>query len=256
MIEGPVLEGGYQVWRASQGDVQVRFTGRGDLGPEVERAEVLRRIEPEAPPVAWAKQIHSARALPAQPGACGEGDALFSEASGLALSVIALSVITADCVPIVLAGPRGLAAVHAGWRGIVGGVVPATLEAAGGGSGWRAWIGPAIGACCYEVGDDVAAQVAAASAPEVVIPGPAGKPHLDLVAAVRRQLSAAGVEEVRSVPDCTRCDSERLYSYRREGKGAGRNMAFIWRSSRSSQPGAPGLPADPGRTPAAGRTPR
>lgn len=226
MIEGPVLEGGYQVWRARQGDVEVRFTGRGDLGREVERAEVLRRIEPEAPPVAWAKQIHSARALPAQPGACGEGDALFSEASGLALSVI-----TADCVPILLAGSRGLAAVHAGWRGIVGGVVPATLATAGG-DGWTAWIGPAIGACCYEVGSDVAEQVAAVSGPEVVVPGPAGKPHLDLVAAVRRQLSAAGVEEIRSVADCTRCDSERLYSYRREGKGAGRNMAFIWRSSR------------------------
>lgn len=248
MIEGPVLQGGYQVWRARRGDVEVRFTGRGDLGPEIERAEVLRRIEPEAPPVAWAKQIHSARVLPAQTGACGEGDALFADSPGLALSVI-----TADCVPIVLAGPRGLAAIHAGWRGIVGGVVPATLEAAGGGSGWSAWIGPAIGPCCYEVGEDVAEQVVAVSGPEVAIPGPAGKPHLDLVAAVRRQLSAAGVEEIHSVADCTRCDSERLYSYRREGKGAGRNMAFIWRYSPAS---SPGLRADPSRMPEAGRRPR
>lgn len=228
MIEGPVLQGGYQVWRARHGDVEVRFTGRGDLGPEVERAEVLRRIEPGSPPVAWAKQIHSARVLPAQLGACGEGDALFAGSSGLALSVI-----TADCVPVLLAGPYGLAAVHAGWRGIVGGVVASTLETAGG-SGWTAWIGPAIGPCCYEVGEEVAEQVAAASGPEVVVPGPAGKPHLDLVAAVRQQLSAAGVEEIHSVPDCTRCDSERLYSYRREGKGAGRNMAFIWRCSPAS----------------------
>lgn len=251
MIEGPVLEGGYRVWRARRADVEVRFTGRGGLGPEAERAEVLRRIEPGAPPVAWARQIHSARVLPAQSGACGEGDALFAESSDLALSII-----TADCVPVVLAGPDGLAAVHAGWRGIAGGIVPATLEAAGGGSGWSAWIGPAIGPCCYEVGEEVAEQVAAVSGPEVVVPGPAGKPHLDLVAAVRRQLSAAGVEEIYSVPDCTRCDSERLYSYRREGKGAGRNMAFIWRCSEGAAVSAPALHADPARTPEAGRRPR
>lgn len=248
MIEGPFLEGGIWTWRARRGDVEVRFTGRGDLARDVERAEVLRRVEPEAPPVAWAKQIHSARVLPTQAGACGEGDALVSDASGLALSVI-----TADCVPVLLAGPNGLAAVHAGWRGIVGGVIPATLEAAGGGRGWTAWIGPSIGSCCYEVGDDVAEQVRSASGPEVVLPGSAGKPHLDLVAAARIQLERAGVAEVLSVPDCTRCEAERLYSYRREGKGAGRNMGFIW---RSASPSAPGLPADPGRTPEAGRTPR
>lgn len=248
MIEGPVLEGSYWVWRARRGDVEVRFTGRGDLDRDAERQEVLRRVEPGAPPVAWAKQIHSARVLPARIGACGEGDALVADADGLALSVI-----TADCVPVLLAGPRGLAAVHAGWRGIVGGVVAAALEAAGGGGGWTAWIGPSIGSCCYEVGEDVAEQVRSASGPEVVLPGPAGRPHLDLIAAVRRQLERAGVEEIVSVPECTRHEPERLYSYRREGKGAGRNMGFIW---RSSDPAGPGRPADPGRTPAAGRTPR
>lgn len=241
MIEGSFLEGGYPVWRARRGNVEVRFTGRGGLPRDVERAEVLQRVEPGAPPVAWAKQIHSARVLPARAGACGEGDALFADVSGLALSVI-----TADCVPVLLAGSGGLAAVHAGWRGLVGGVIPAALEAVGGGSGWTAWIGPSIGSCCYEVGEDVADQVRSASGPEVVLAGAAGKPHLDLVAAARMQLERAGVEEIYSVLDCTRCDAERLYSYRREGKGAGRNMGFIW---RSSDPAGPALPADPGRTP-------
>jgi YfiH family protein len=222
VIEGPFQEGGHWVWRTRRGDVEVRFTGRGPAG---EREDVLGRIESKGPPVAWAKQIHSAVALPARPGRCGEGDAVYGDAPGLALSVV-----TADCVPVLLAGPEGrLAAVHAGWRGLVAGVIAETLKVAGGGSGWAAWIGPAIGPCCYEVGEEVAEQVAAVSGPEVVVTAPDRKPHLDLVAAARRQLESAGVTEVHSVAACTRCDSARLYSYRREGKAAGRNIAFIWR---------------------------
>jgi YfiH family protein len=226
VIEGPVLQGETWTWRDRLGDVQVLFTGRGPASEKEEREAVLRRVEPGAPPVAWARQIHSALALPAVPGKCGDGDALWTREPGLALSVI-----TADCVPVLLAGPGGLAAVHAGWRGIVGGVVPATLRQLGEPfADWTAWIGPAIGRCCYEVGEDVAEQVAAASGPEVVVPRPGGKPHLDLQAAVRRQLQEAGVGEVRVIDHCTRDHAEHLYSYRREGKGAGRNMGFLWRS--------------------------
>ena len=107
-----------------------------------------------------------------------------------------------------------------------------------------AWIGPTIGPCCYEVGEEVAGQFPA----EAVVPGPAGRPHLDLVAAARLQLGSAG--EVRTVADCTRCEGERLYSFRREGRGVGRNVAFIWRRT------APAPLADPARTPGAGRRPR
>ena len=199
------------VWSDCRGDVEVRFTGRGPAG---ERDEILARVEPEAPPVAWAKQIHSAHVLPAHPGHCGEGDALFGDVQNLALSVV-----TADCVPILLAGPNGLAAVHAGWRGLVGGVIPAALEKLG--EVDAAWIGPTIGPCCYEVGEEVAERFPE----ETVIPGP--KPHLDLVAAARLQLK--GVEDIRTVGICTRCAADELFSYRREGKGVGRNVAFIWR---------------------------
>jgi polyphenol oxidase len=220
--EGPFVEGGFWVWTARLGDVEVRFTGRG---PTNDREEILRAVTPDAPPLAWAKQIHSAVALPGQPGVCGEGDALFTDEPDLALSVV-----TADCVPVLIAGPDGIAAVHAGWRGIAGGVIPATLDKMAGDPGERtAWIGPAIGPCCYEVGEDVAEQVVAASAPDIAIPGPNGKPHLDLHAAARLQLERAGVERVFVVSYCTRCEEERLWSYRREGRAAGRNMAFIWR---------------------------
>jgi YfiH family protein len=219
--EGPFAEGGFWVWKARHGNVEVRFTGRG---PTNDREEILRAIQPGAPPVAWAKQIHSAVALPAQVGACGEGDALYTAKTNLALSVV-----TADCVPVLVVGPEGLAAVHAGWRGIVGGVIPAALDQMTGDPAERtAWIGPAIGPCCYEVGADVADQVVAAIAPEVASSGPNGKPHLDLQAAARRQLEAAGVGQVFVLPVCTRCEEEKLWSYRREGKAAGRNLAFLW----------------------------
>jgi polyphenol oxidase len=222
-ITGPELTGGHWTWRDRRGPVEVVFTGRG---PDGEREEVLRRVAPDAPvDLAAAKQIHSATVLPARAGACGEGDALWTDRSGLALSVI-----TADCVPVVLAGPGGIAAIHAGWRGLVNGVIPATLRTLPGPlSSWTAWIGPAIGACCYEVSEEVAAQVVAVSDPAVAVPGPQGKPHLDLPGVARRQLEGAGVGEVLWLVRCTRCDEEKLFSYRREGKGAGRNIAFIWR---------------------------
>ena len=141
---------------------------------------------------------------------------------------LALVIVTADCVPVLLAAPGVVAAVHAGWRGIVAGVVPAALEFLGPDpKKVRAWIGPAIGECCYEVGEDVAAEVAGASAPKVVLSG-SPRPHLNLQAAVLHQLSVAGVEKVETVARCTRCHADELWSYRREGAGAGRNHSLIW----------------------------
>jgi polyphenol oxidase len=223
LLAGPSLTAGTWVWKTRHGDVEVRFTGRGPAG---ERKEVLRRIEPDAPPMAWAKQIHSAVALPAQAGWCGEGDALYTEQAGLALSVM-----TADCVPVLVAGPEGLAAIHAGWRGIVGGVIPEAIAKMKGRPGeMTAWVGPTIGVCCYEVGETVAEQVVGACAPEIAVSGLAGKPHLDLPGAARLQLRNAGVGDVVVLPRCTRCDDQTLWSYRRDGKLAGRNLGFIWRS--------------------------
>jgi purine-nucleoside/S-methyl-5'-thioadenosine phosphorylase / adenosine deaminase len=223
-LQGPTSVGGFWIWQARLGDVEVRFIGRGF---HRQRDEVLRAVAPAAPPVAWAKQIHSAVALPARPGFCGEGDAIFTELPG-----VTLSVVTADCVPVLLAGSQGLAAIHAGWRGIAGGVIPAILKKMSGRpEEWTAWIGPSIGACCYEVGEDVASRVIDASTPDIAASGPNGRPHLDLPGAARFQLAAAGVRNVIVLPRCTRCDEEKLWSYRREGKAEGRNMAFIWRAS-------------------------
>ena len=222
-IRGPEYLGGYPVWSASGAGVEVRFVGRGLGGT---RTAILARVAGRELPVAQAKQVHSDSVLVAREGFCGRGDALWTDRTGLALSVI-----TADCVPLVLAGGGRVAAVHAGWRGVVAGVVGRAVAALGAPPGeLAAWIGPAIGVCCYEVGEEVAEAVAGATDPGVVAPGAGadGRPHLDLAGAVRRQLARAGVPEPRILVHCTRCDPERLWSYRREGQGVGRNVAYVW----------------------------
>ena len=211
------------MWQPRDSRVHVLFAGRG---APPDRGAALTALAPEAPPPAWLRQIHSARVLEAKaPGQLGEGDALITRRNDLALCIV-----TADCCPILLAGDGGIAAVHAGWRGVAQNVAGAAVAQLGAPASIVAWIGPAIGPCCYEVGEEVAEQVAAASHGEVVHPRPPGRPRLDLAAAVRHQLQVAGVPRVEIVAACTRCHSGQLFSYRREGPGGGRNLAFIWRS--------------------------
>jgi hypothetical protein len=142
---------------------------------------------------------------------------------------LALAIATADCVPVALHDPEGrsLAAVHAGWRGIVAGVA-ARAVAALDAPRLIAWIGPAIGPCCYEVGEEVAEAVASASDSTVVRSAAGPRPFLDLQRAVAIQLRDAGIAEVQTFDLCTRCHPERLWSYRRDGRAAGRNYLLAW----------------------------
>lgn len=182
----------------------------------------------------WLRQVHSDRAVEARAGESGRADALWTRRRALALVVS-----TADCVPVLLAGDGLVAAGHAGWRGLTRGLLPGLIERLPGPpGGLMAWIGPAVGACCYEVGEEVAARVAGASGPEIVLPRPGGRPHLDLAAAAKRQLLTAGVCRIEVVAACTRCDGERLASYRRDGDRAGRNLAIAWlRPANERRPG-------------------
>jgi YfiH family protein len=167
------------------------------------------------------KQIHSNRVLIAgRAGSLGEADALVTAVPG-----VAVSVRTADCIPILLADPRtgAVAAVHAGWRGTAARIAGETLERMRAEFGTRtedvlAAIGPGIGECCYEVGPDVARQF-----------GEAG-PRLNLAGLNRRQLEEAGVRpaHIDVISPCTFCD-DRFFSYRREGERAGRMISFIRR---------------------------
>lgn len=157
-----------------------------------------------------------------------EGDALHTRVSGLALGVM-----TADCAPILIADleARGVAAVHAGWRGTAAAVGRRAVESlASDGispSGLTAAIGPHIGVCCLEVGEEVYDWFAQ---PGVFERRPEwAKPHLNLAEANRRQLIDAGVPEERIQVStlCTRCRRDLFYSYRRDGADTGRMLAAI-----------------------------
>lgn len=166
-----------------------------------------------------------------------EADALVTSTHG-----IALAVRTADCVPVLLAarggglpGSQVVAAVHAGWRGIVAGVISAAVrvmnERGVRASEICAAIGPAIDPCCFEVQGDVAETLArAVGRREIIVEGNDGaKPHVDLRAAVLWSLLTSGLrrEQVEFVGPCTRCATELFHSYRREGGGLGRQFSVI-----------------------------
>ncbi len=149
------------------------------------------------------------------------------------------AVRTADCVPILLADRRGraAAALHAGWRGTAAGIARAGVRAlgeAGVAPGELiVALGPAILACCYRVGPDVAEalrdSMPPGSADEVALPGGNGTVRADLHAANRAQLAADGVPDgaIYAAPWCTRCHGDLFHSYRRQGAGAGRMMSCI-----------------------------
>jgi len=188
-------------------------------GDDVDRVDENRRrlcAEVGAAPdrLALNRQIHSSLVHRAEPGARGEpGDGLWTEEPDL--PVLAMS---ADCLPIALARVGdvrpGVAVLHAGWRGLLAGVVAEGVGALGGRA--HAAIGPAIGPCCYEVGAEVAQPFAAAFGEDVLH----GR-NLDLWTAAERALRAAGVEEVERVDLCTSCNPELFFSHRRTGKPRG-----------------------------------
>ncbi len=147
-----------------------------------------------------------------------------------------LGAFAADCIPMVFADPvaRVAGAAHAGWRGTVHGVAPRVIERmvelGAKPSQIRVALGPSIGACCFEVGPEVVDEFRAAlgDLPGLVVKGP-HKDHIDLRVATRAFLERAGVapENVDDRPPCTRCEGDRFFSYRRDGKEGGVHMAFI-----------------------------
>jgi copper oxidase (laccase) domain-containing protein len=108
--------------------------------------------------------------------------------------------------------------LHAGWRGLAAGVIPAGVAALGPGP-YAAAIGPGIGPCCYEVGDEVRAAF-----------GTTGR-HLDLKRVAREQLERAGVETIADAGLCTACEAERFFSHRRDRGRTGRQAGVAWRSA-------------------------
>ena len=174
------------------------------------------------------EQVHGSE-VPVALGTVARGDGLVTVDPGRLLVVR-----TADCLPVLMAavgpGVQGVAAVHAGWRGLVGGVLGVAVEKLRSLADARtrlvASFGPCIGACCFEIGPEVAEPLRAL-APRAVTRGDR-KDHADLQAAATEVLAAHGVVVANPSPaPCTRCHADLFWSHRRDGASAGRMASFI-----------------------------
>ena len=194
----------------------------------------LQSLLPGRP--AWIAQVHGSGVVdaatvgPGQP--VREGDASIATEPG-----VVCAILTADCLPVLFAdrGGKVVGAAHAGWRGLAGGVLGATVAAMreAGAGGISAWMGPAIGPTAFEVGADVLDSFAAALPDGNVgpafapYPGRPGKYLADMRALARMMLARAGVDQVYGGGHCTASAPDRFYSYRRDGV-TGRQASLIW----------------------------
>jgi polyphenol oxidase len=218
--EGGVSEGRFSTlnlgrrWGDEPAAVEENYARLGRAaGFDPARLVTVRQVHGAA--VAWANEV----------GPSTEADAVCCRREDGRI----VGVLTADCVPVLLADRDGrvAAAVHSGWRGTVADVVGVTVAAlAGAGVEPRdlvAAIGPCIEARAFEVGPEVAAQF-----PAAFVDDRGARPHVDLVATVRAQLQRAGVSQgaIARVGGCTHDTAARWFSYRREGAGIGQMLAF------------------------------
>jgi YfiH family protein len=201
--------------RLSEADASLRSLA-DDLG--VDRARLYQ-----------ASQVHGSRVVVAEGDPGGfvheEADAVVGRDPA-----VTVGVRVADCTPVLAANVETghVVAIHAGWRGVVAGVVRAGIGAIRSHSKIVAAVGPSIGVCCFEVGDDVAAQIAGACGdPSVVLRDRGPKPHVDMRQAVRDQLASIGVVDVEDVDGCTKCGGARFHSHRRDADRAGRHLMLI-----------------------------
>ena len=165
---------------------------------------------------AWVRQVAGDAVLCVSgPGFAGAGDALVTDREGLSLVVA-----VADCVPVALVGDGSVGIAHSGWRGTLSGVAgKAAAEVAG---TVRAYIGPCIRGCCYEVSEDLAGRFAERFGTGVV----SGR-MLSLPDAIRTDLEEVGVGEVHDLGLCTGCRPDLFFSHRKQKPKTGRNLAAV-----------------------------
>lgn len=199
-------------------------------GDEVEDVRENRRrlsaavgIDPQR--VLIARQVHGAEVprhdCPDEPAAFAGPAPELPEADGHATAHAGLAplVFVADCLPVALAGPGGVAMAHCGWRGLAAGIIERAVEAV---DAQAAAVGPGIGACCYEVGDEVRAAF------DQVGPQVAADGRLDLREVARRLLERARVRWIEISEECTSCEPELFFSHRRDRGRTGRQAGLAW----------------------------
>lgn len=178
----------------------------------------------------WMQQVHGVYVANADAASQGvEADAAVARKPGKVCTVM-----TADCLPVLFCDASGqvVAAAHAGWRGLAGGVLENTLRAMNVDAAQvMAWLGPAISQQIYEVGEDVRTAflgVAPQAASAFIPAGSAGKYFADLYALARQRLHAAGVDRIYGGEHCTYRESDTFFSARRDGVRSGRQASLIW----------------------------
>jgi YfiH family protein len=181
---------------------------------EENRRRLCDAVGADVDRLAMNRQVHAAAVNRARPGERGrDGDGLWTEERG-----VPMLKVTADCLPVAVTrqnGKPGLALLHAGRLGLLEGIIEAGVAALGG-ERLAAAVGPGIGPCCYEVGDDIADAYRARFGSEAV----RGR-NLDLWTVADRVLRSAGVELVERLDVCTACNAE-FFSHRRDGGITGR----------------------------------
>lgn len=192
--------------------------------------EVLQRLIGLSPSVTWISQVHGTTIVTVEEShewrRVPEADAVHIRGSGAA------AVMTADCLPVFLVDQQGREAmvVHAGWRGMVAGILQRSVRTMRSSpKELMAWLGPAIGPCHFEVGDEVRSAFiqAAGDSAAGFRPGErAGKWWADLYELARVRLRIAGIQDIYGGGFCTHCDAARFYSYRRD-RTTGRMAALI-----------------------------
>ncbi|GBG12902.1 laccase domain-containing protein [Novimethylophilus kurashikiensis] len=203
----------------------------GDEPLIVERNRNLLNPYMPSEPV-WLEQVHGTHVVLAETAGClPKGDACVARADNAVCAIM-----TADCLPVLLCAEDGsvVGAAHAGWRGLADGVIEQTVDAMQvGGNRLLAWLGPAIGPDSFEVGEDVRAAFIEhnPAAGQAFKPDPTtpGKFLADLYVLARQRLDAVGVARIYGGEYCTYSDSQRFYSYRRDGR-TGRMASLIWKA--------------------------
>jgi len=189
----------------------------------------------------WLKQVHGARVVPLT-SASARPDAPLISADGCWTTQpgVVCAVQIADCLPVLFAAPdaRGVAAAHAGWRGLAGGVLEASIGALCSAARCepgelQAWLGACIGPRRFEVGADVLEAFGAGARGEspAFVPFKAGKWHADLPLLASERLRVAGVRTISGGQWCTVEEPSRFFSFRRDGV-TGRMAAAVWIEQR------------------------